>query len=121
VHPELELVVDRCSEVQRWDFDPMLVELDACLVKPQAGLTSQAVSEVAQAVDLCLLGLDVCGSGQTSPRLSLLEPKQAGDPHPRSRSTSLPSRMVLAEAAQLLQLLMAERLTRRPQHRPRTS
>jgi hypothetical protein len=45
--PEFVLVVDRCSEVQRWDLDPMLVEVDACLAKPQASLTSQAMSEVA--------------------------------------------------------------------------
>jgi hypothetical protein len=34
--------VDSCSEVQRWDFDPMLVEVEA-------GLTSPAVLEVALA------------------------------------------------------------------------
>jgi hypothetical protein len=39
VHPELELAVDHYSKVQCWDFDPMLVEVDACLAKPQAGLT----------------------------------------------------------------------------------
>jgi hypothetical protein len=74
VHPEFALAVDRCSEVHHWDFDPMLVEVDACLAKPQAGLTSQAV-EVAQAVDLCP---NECGSGQTSPWPSLVEPEQAG-------------------------------------------
>ena len=47
VHCEPELAVDRCLGVQRWDFDPMLVEVEA-------GLTSQAMSEVALAVDLCL-------------------------------------------------------------------
>jgi hypothetical protein len=74
VHPEPELVVDRCLEVQRWDFDPMLVEVEACLTKrlPQTVLMSQAMLEVAQAVDLCLSGPDECGSGQTSPRPSLL-------------------------------------------------
>ncbi|CAD6272866.1 unnamed protein product [Miscanthus lutarioriparius] len=62
----------------------MLVEVEACLAKgpPQAGLTSQAVSEVAQAVDLCLSGPDECGSGQTSPRPSLLEPEQTGGSPP---------------------------------------
>jgi hypothetical protein len=56
----------------------MLVEVDACLAKPQAGLTSQVVSEVAQMVDLCLSGPDECGSGQTSPKPSPVEPEQAG-------------------------------------------
>jgi hypothetical protein len=42
----------------------------------------QAVSEMAQAVDLCLLGLDEFCSGQTSPRPSFLEPKQAGGSPP---------------------------------------
>jgi hypothetical protein len=62
----------------------MLVEVEACLTKgpPRAGLTSQAVSEVAQAMDLCLSGPDECGLGQTSPRPSLLEPKQAGGSPP---------------------------------------
>jgi hypothetical protein len=32
--PELELVANRCSKVPRKDFDPMLVEVDACLAKP---------------------------------------------------------------------------------------
>jgi hypothetical protein len=84
VHPELELAVDCCSELQHWDFDPMLVEVEACRAKrpPLAGLTCQAVSEVAQAVDLCLLGSDEFCSGQTSPRLSLLEPEQAGGSPP---------------------------------------
>jgi hypothetical protein len=40
-HPELELAVDRSSEVQRWDFDPMLIEVEACLAtissRPQPG------------------------------------------------------------------------------------
>jgi hypothetical protein len=77
VHLEPMLVVDHCSEVQRWDFDPMLVEVEACLTKrpPQAGLPSRDVPEVAQAMNLCLSGLDVCVSGQTSPRPSLLEPE----------------------------------------------
>jgi hypothetical protein len=117
VHLEFALAVDRCSEVHRWDFDPMLVEVDACLAKPQAGLTSQAV-EVAQAVDLCP---NECGSGQTSPWPSLVEPEQARDPYPRSRLTSRPSRKVPAEAARQLRLPMVVRLTRRPQHRSRTS
>lgn len=56
MHQEPELVVGHCSEVQRWDFDPMLVEVEACL-------PSQAVYND--------------GSGQTSPRPSLLEPEQA--------------------------------------------
>jgi hypothetical protein len=75
VHPEPMLAVDHCSEVQRWDFDPMLVVVEACLTKrpPQAGLLSRDVPEVAQAMNLCLSGPDVCGSGQTSPRPSLLE------------------------------------------------
>jgi hypothetical protein len=55
VHPEPELVVDRYSEVQRWDLDPMLIEVKACPV-------SQAVSEVAQEVNLCLSGPDECAS-----------------------------------------------------------
>jgi hypothetical protein len=55
VHPEPELVVDRYSEVQRWDLDPMLIEVKACPV-------SQAVSEVAQEVNLCLSGPDECTS-----------------------------------------------------------
>ena len=60
VRREPELTVDRCLGVQRWDFDPMLVEVEACMTKRphQAGPTSQAVLEVAQAVDLCLSGLD---------------------------------------------------------------
>jgi hypothetical protein len=33
VHPELELAVDYCSELQHWDFDPMLVEVEACRAK----------------------------------------------------------------------------------------
>ena len=61
--------------VQLWDFDPMLVEVEA-------GLTSQAMSEVALAVDLCLSGPDECGLGQTSPRPSLLEIEQAGGSPP---------------------------------------
>ena len=41
------------------------------------------MSEAAQAVDLCLSGPDECGSGQTSPRPSLLVPEQArGSPPP---------------------------------------
>jgi hypothetical protein len=40
VHPEPELVVDRYSEVERWDLNPMLIEVKACTM-------SQAVSEVA--------------------------------------------------------------------------
>ncbi|CAD6262766.1 unnamed protein product [Miscanthus lutarioriparius] len=71
VHQEPELAVDRCLGVQRWDFDPMLVEVEA-------GLMSQAMSEVALAVDLCLSGSDECGLGQTSPSPSLLESEQAG-------------------------------------------
>ena len=31
VHQEPELAVDRCLGVQRWDFDPMLVEVEAGL------------------------------------------------------------------------------------------
>jgi hypothetical protein len=54
----------------------MLVEVEVC----QARLC-QAVSEEAQAVDLHL-SLDECGSGQTSPRPSLLEPEQAGGSPP---------------------------------------
>ena len=48
VHQEPELAVDRCLGVQRWDFDPMLVEAEASLTKRphQAGPTSLAVSEV---------------------------------------------------------------------------
>ena len=62
----------------------MLVEVEACLAKrpPQAGLMGQAVSEVAQTVNLCLSGPDECGLGQTSPRPSLLEPEQAGGSPP---------------------------------------
>ena len=62
----------------------MLVEVEACMTKRphQAGPTSQAVSEVAQAVDLCLSGPDKCGSGQTSPRPLLLESEQAGGSPP---------------------------------------
>jgi hypothetical protein len=86
VHPEPKLVVDRCFEVQSWDFDPMLVEVEAC----QARLC-QAVSEVAQAVDLRLCP-DVCGSGQTSPRPSLLEPEQAGGSLPPAQVNFPPSR-----------------------------
>jgi hypothetical protein len=116
VRPEPELAVVRCLEFPCRDFDPMLVEVDACLAKPQAGLThavseveadecglglmlsslprqlppaidstldpmlvevevglrSQAVSEVALVVDLCLSGPDDCDSGQTSLRPSHL-------------------------------------------------
>ena len=52
------------------------------LVEVVAGLRSQAVSKLALAVDLCLLGPDECGSGQTSPRPSLLVPEQAGGSPP---------------------------------------
>ena len=62
----------------------MLVEVEACMTKRphQAGPTSQAVSEVAQAVDPCLSGPYECGSGQTTPRPSLLVPEQAGGSPP---------------------------------------
>lgn len=33
VHSEPELAVDRCPEGPRWAFDPMLVEVEACLSK----------------------------------------------------------------------------------------
>jgi uncharacterized metal-binding protein len=77
VHPEPKIVLDCCSEVPRWVFDPMLVEVEDCLTdRPtQMGFTCQAVSKVAQVVDQCLSSLDVCGSAQTSPRPSLLEPE----------------------------------------------
>ena len=51
---------------------------EVALVEVEAGLMSQAVSEEALAVDLCLSGPDECGSGQTSSRPSLLETEQAG-------------------------------------------
>jgi hypothetical protein len=85
VHPEPMLAVDRCSEVQCWDFDPILVGVEACLTKRPPQAVSQAVSEVAQAVDLRLSGLDECGSGQTSLRPSLVEPEQAGGSPPLSQ------------------------------------
>jgi hypothetical protein len=92
VHPELELAVDRCSEVQRWDFNPMLVEVEACRAKrsPQAGRTCQAVSEVAQAVDLCLSSPD---------KFCWAKPHQGPHSWSRSRLTSPPSRKVQTEAA----------------------
>jgi hypothetical protein len=51
VQTEPVLAVHRCPEVQRWDFDPMLVEVEACVTNwpPQT-----YVLEVAKAVDLCL-------------------------------------------------------------------
>jgi hypothetical protein len=62
----------------------MLVEVEACLTDrpPQVGFTCQAVSEVAQAVDQCLSGQDVCGLAQTSPRPSLFESEQVGGSPP---------------------------------------
>jgi hypothetical protein len=84
VHTEPEIAVHRCSEVQRWDFDPMLFEVEACVTQkpPQTD-----VPEVARLVDLCLSGLglsgpDVCSSGQTSPGPSLLESEQPGGSPP---------------------------------------
>jgi hypothetical protein len=70
---EPEPAVDSCSEVQRRDFDPMLVEVEA-------GLTSRAVSEVPTTVDLCFSGPDEGGLGQTSP--GLLELEQVGGSPP---------------------------------------